>query len=254
VKRSVDLLVGFIAILVLSPLVVLLAVLIWLGDRRSPFYVAQRVGRNGQLFKMVKLRSMIAGADQAGVDSTGNRDPRITPVGSVVRQLKLDEIPQLWNVFRGDMSLVGPRPNITSEVALYTPVERRLLAVRPGMTDLASIVFADEGEILADSEDPNRDYNRLIRPWKSRLGLLYVAHGSPSVDALILFATACSFVSRKRALRIVSVMLERWGAPSELVRVSRRDIELRPAPPPGASQISDGRRRALTAAEKVERS
>ena len=117
---------------------------------------------------------MIVKADQTGVDSTAGDDKRITPIGRLVRKLKLDELSQLWNVLKGDMSLVGPRPNVPREVALYTSDENKLLEIRPGITDLSSIIFADEGDILHGAEDPDLRYHQIIRPWKSRLGLLYV--------------------------------------------------------------------------------
>jgi lipopolysaccharide/colanic/teichoic acid biosynthesis glycosyltransferase len=114
---------------------------------------------------------MIKNADQSGVDSTGAADRRITPVGHFIRRYKLDEITQLWNVLKGDMSLVGPRPNVQRETDMYTGIERRLLSVKPGITDFSSIVFSDEGDILKDHADPDIAYNQLIRPGKSALGL-----------------------------------------------------------------------------------
>ena len=123
---------------------------------------------------MVKIRSMIINADKTGVDSTSSDDMRITSVGKVIRKLKLDELSQLWNVLIGDMSLVGPRPNVKSETDLYTKIEKNLLNVKPGITDFSSIVFSDEGDILSGSDDPDLLYNQLIRPWKSRLSLFYI--------------------------------------------------------------------------------
>ena len=123
---------------------------------------------------MLKFRTMIPDAWKSGVNSTAAGDRRITRVGALLRKAKLDELPQLWNVLKGDMSLVGPRPQVRAETDLYTSEERRMHSIRPGVTDLASIVFADEGEILAGSADPDLLYNQIIRPWKSRLALLYV--------------------------------------------------------------------------------
>src|SRR5215213_3935979 len=173
-KRLFDFLVAVAGLIILSPLIAVLSVAIYLQDRHSPFYVAKRVGAGGISFRMVKFRSMVIRADTSGVDSTANDDPRITGLGRFVRRYKLDEIPQLWNVLVGSMSLVGPRPNVERDTALYTTEERRLLSIRPGITDLASIVFADEGDILEGSDNPDLKYNQVIRPWKSRLGLLYV--------------------------------------------------------------------------------
>ena len=133
----------------------LIALAVWLEDRRSPWFRGVRVGRGGRRFRMVKFRTMIPDAWKSGVSSTACGDRRITRVGKILRRAKLDELPQLWNVLTGDMSLVGPRPQVEPDAALYTAEERRLFDVRPGITDLASIVFADEGEILAGSADPD---------------------------------------------------------------------------------------------------
>jgi len=136
-----DMLVSFLGLLFLSPVLAVVTYLIWKQDHHSPFYVAPRVGKNGRLFNMVKLRSMIAGADKTGVDSTSADDSRITSIGHFIRRFKLDEFTQLWDVLKGDMSLVGPRPNVKRETDLYTDVEKGLLDVKPGITDFSSIVF-----------------------------------------------------------------------------------------------------------------
>jgi lipopolysaccharide/colanic/teichoic acid biosynthesis glycosyltransferase len=155
----------------------------------------------------------------------------------LVRKYKLDELIQLWNVLKGDMSFVGPRPQVETDASMYTADERRMLEVRPGITDLASIVFADEGEILRGSEDPDLLYNQIVRPWKSRLALLYVEHHTFLADLWIIMLTAVALVSRSAALRGVQRMLGSWGA-DEIVRaVARRDRPLIPYPPPGAFEI-----------------
>jgi lipopolysaccharide/colanic/teichoic acid biosynthesis glycosyltransferase len=229
-KRLADVLVSACLLVLLSPLLVLIAVLIFAYDFHTPFYVALRVGRGGRPFHMIKFRSMVVGADRKGGTSTSARDPRITPVGHFVRKYKMDEIVQLWNVLVGDMSLVGPRPNVPSGVSVYTPQELRLLDVKPGITDFASIVFADEGEILRNFEDADRAYDQLIRPWKSRLGLFYIARRSMVLDLKLLWLTAVAVVSRKRALEAVSRELARRAAPADLVRVALRidDLALTP--------------------------
>src|SRR5438552_15194914 len=165
-KRALDVLVSGSALILLSPLLLIVAVAVWLQDFRSPFYIAPRVARGGGTFKMVKFRSMTVGADRTGVDSTSANDARITAVGRFLRAYKLDELMQLWNVFIGDMSVVGPRPQVRREVDIYTDAERELLTVQPGITDIASIVFSDEGDILKDAAEPDLMYNQLIRPWK----------------------------------------------------------------------------------------
>jgi len=237
VKRLFDIFVSFIGLVIASPILLPVMLAVWLQDFHSPFYVATRIGKDGKPFRMVKLRSMIVNADKAGVDSTSAKDPRITPVGHFIRRYKLDEISQLWNVLKGDMSLVGPRPQVPRDVALYTEAERRLLSVKPGITDIASIVFADEGEILKDSTDPDLDYNRLIRPWKSRLGLLYIDNQSLLLDVRLILLTAMAIVSRKRALAGVQKILDKIGANETLKRVAAREEPLKPYPPPGATEI-----------------
>lgn len=241
IKRTFDLVVSLIGLIVTAPIWLPSMVVIYLGDRRSPFYIADRVGKSKRAFRMVKFRSMVVNADKAGIDSTGANDARITPVGAFVRRYKVDELPQLVNVIRGEMSLVGPRPNVEREVSIYTAEEQRLLDVRPGITDISSIVFSDEGEILADSRDPDLDYNQLIRPWKSRLGLLYVDNSSIALDLQVVWLTAVAIRSRERALAGVDRLLERLGAEPELRRVARRQSPLVPHPPPGSHQIVQSR-------------
>ncbi len=236
-KRIIDTVASFAGLLILAPVILPAMLLIWLQDFRSPLYLAPRVGKGGRMFRMVKLRSMVVDADRSGIDSTADRDPRITTIGRMVRRFKLDELCQLWNVLAGDMSLVGPRPNVERETARYTPVERRLLTVRPGITDMSSIVFADLGEILKESRDPNLDYNRLVRPWKSWLGLLYIDHRSVLIDLALVALTGVAIFSRRTALTFVSRLLRLIGAPDELCRVALRSEDLRPRPPPGADRV-----------------
>lgn len=236
-KRALDVFLSLTGLMLLSPVLIPVILLIWAQDRHSPFYVAPRVGLGGRLFRMVKLRSMRVDADRSGVDSTAVNDRRVTPVGAFVRRYKLDEITQLWNVLKGEMSLVGPRPNVERETRMYTAAEQRLLSVRPGITDFASIVFADEGEILEGHADPDLGYNQLIRPWKSRLGLFYVDVRSLWIDLLLIVVTVVAVASRRIALRTVVRMLRTLGAPPDLVRVAERCEPLQPTPPPGSNQI-----------------
>jgi len=237
-KRVLDVLAAFLGLLILSPLLIPVSIAIWLQDYHLPFYVAWRTGRGETPFRMVKFRSMVVRADKSGVDSTAGDDPRITAVGRFVRRFKIDELPQLWNVLKGEMSLVGPRPNVERETRLYTAEEKKLLHVRPGITDLASIVFADEGDILHGSDDPDIRYNQVIRPWKSRLGILYVEKGGwLLLDLRIVMLTAVSAVSRPRALVGVAAIVEELGGGEELVWIARRDRPLHAAPPPGAREI-----------------
>lgn len=236
-KRLFDIVISAVGLLSTSVIMLPVMFLIWRQDGFSPFYIAPRTGKDNRPFRMVKLRSMIKNADKTGVDSTSAGDDRITAVGRFVRKYKLDELTQLWNVLKGDMSLVGPRPNVKRETDLYTSEEKRLLSVRPGITDFASIVFSDEGDILAGKPDPDIAYNQLIRPGKSRLGLFYVDHSSVALDVRLIVLTAMAIVSRPAALNGVAHFLEQLGAPANLIEIARRDKPLVAAPPPGATQI-----------------
>lgn len=241
-KRAFDVVASSIGLVLAGPVILPVMFLVWRQDGFSPFYVAPRVGIKGSTFNMVKLRSMVKNADRTGVDSTGANDQRITPVGHFIRRFKLDEVTQLWNVLKGDMSLVGPRPNVKRETDLYTEVERHLLDVRPGITDFSSIVFSDEGDVLKDQADPDIAYNQLIRPGKSILGLFYVANRSLLVDIRLCWLTVFAALgSRRQALEGVARLLSELGAPAELVALSRRETPLVPTPPPGAATIVTNR-------------
>lgn len=235
VKRALDLVMAALLLVVAAPILAAAMLAIWLDDGGPPLYCALRVGRGGRDFRMLKLRTMTIAADRQGAASTSRSDARITAIGRLLRAAKIDELPQLWNVLAGDMSLVGPRPNSRrGGVDHYTAAEMRLLSVRPGITDLASIVFADEGAILDGAADPDALYDALIRPWKSRLGLLYVDHAGFAADLAIIALTAMALVARPPALRGVDTILARWGASDALRRASLRHEPLVAAPPPGA--------------------
>jgi lipopolysaccharide/colanic/teichoic acid biosynthesis glycosyltransferase len=236
-KRAFDILVSALGLLLFSPLLLLVMLAIWLQDRQSPFYIAPRMARGGGTFRMVKFRTMVVNADQIGGISTAATDRRITPVGKFVRAYKLDEIVQLWNVLKGDMSLVGPRPQVRADADLYTSEERKMLTVRPGITDPASIVFSDEGDILKQDPDPDLRYNQIIRPWKSRLALLYIENRGMWADFKLIFLTAVAIVSRPTALRALQAMLKEWGAGETLCLAASRTGPLAPYPPPGASEV-----------------
>jgi lipopolysaccharide/colanic/teichoic acid biosynthesis glycosyltransferase len=228
-KRLFDLAVAVSALLLLSPLLLTAMFVIWLQDLHSPLFFGTRVAKGGNTFEMVKLRSMVKYADRTGVESTSANDDRITPVGQFVRRWKLDELTQLWNVAKGEMSLVGPRPNTAKAVAGYTKAELGLLDVRPGITDFSSIIFSDEGEILKDSVDADADYDQLIRPWKSRLGLIYAKNAGIFLDCRIIFYTALGMINKRRALNSIVSELLRLGAPEEIIAVARRNGPLLPS-------------------------
>jgi lipopolysaccharide/colanic/teichoic acid biosynthesis glycosyltransferase len=239
VKRTFDFLAALAGLTILSPLLLIVVAAIWIEDRHSPFFFGKRMARGGGFFRMVKFRSMVVDAWKTGVSSTSATDRRVTHVGAWIRRAKLDELPQLWNVLIGDMSLVGPRPQVETDASMYTDEERRMLTVRPGITDLASIVFADEGEILSGANDPDLRYNQVIRPWKSRLALLYIERRTLPTDLYVIFLTLASALSRDYALSGVARILRHWGAEPMLQRVASRREPLAAFPPPGATQIVD---------------
>jgi len=241
--RFFDIVISLIVLILAGPLLLVLILLIFLQDYHSPFYVAPRVGKDEKLFKMIKLRSMIAHADKFGVDSTSANDQRITAVGRFIRKYKIDELSQFINVLIGDMSIIGPRPNVPREVALYTEEEKTLLSVKPGITDFSSIVFNDEGAILKDKEDPDIAYNQLIRPWKSRLGLIYIQHRSLILNVKLIWLTMLATISKKRALNVIHSILIEFNTAPNILKVVLRIKSLIPFPPPGSSEIIMSRKK-----------
>ncbi len=189
IKRMIDLASACAGVLFLSPLLALVALLIKQDSPGPVFYRGTRAGRGGRPFQMLKFRTMVVNPEERGPSSTAVDDPRITRVGAFLRRYKLDELPQLLNVLKGEMSLVGPRPQIPWAVDLYTPEEQQLLTVRPGITDYASLRFSNESEILRGSSDPDKDYMERIHPEKVRLGLEYVRTRSLWVDLKIICLT-----------------------------------------------------------------
>lgn len=236
-KRIFDLILSFSGILLILPIIIIASLVIYFQDKNSPLYIANRVGKNNRDFRMIKLRSMIINADKNKVDSTSSSDSRITRIGKFIRKFKLDELTQLYNVLVGEMSLVGPRPNVRRETEIYTSVEKNLLRIKPGITDFASIVFSDESEILKNVEDPDITYNQLIRPWKSRLGLFYIEKQSLIVDILIIFLTLLNSFSRKISLFILNKIMRKLNAPKDLAKFVLREEKLKPLPPPGSDQL-----------------
>jgi lipopolysaccharide/colanic/teichoic acid biosynthesis glycosyltransferase len=213
VKRATDVAVSAVVLAVTSPLTVVIAWRIRREDRGPVLFRGVRVGRHGTTFPMLKFRTMVVDAGRLGGDSTAADDPRLTRTGRWLRRWKLDELPNLVNVLRGEMSLVGPRPQVEWDVARYTPAERRLLDVRPGITDWASIVFRNEGDIIA-GDDPDKAYDELVRPRKIELGLAYVEHRGLRVDLRILWLTGLAVLGYPR----VDAMLRR-ALPSARVNV-----------------------------------
>jgi lipopolysaccharide/colanic/teichoic acid biosynthesis glycosyltransferase len=188
-KRIFDLVCVVPGLIVIMPVWLIVAVLIWLEDRGPVLFMQERIGFRGTPFRMWKFRSMVVHAEKLGKQLTVGRDPRITRVGHFLRQSKLDELPQLVNVLRGEMSLVGPRPEVPRYVALYTTDQRRVLEVPPGITDPASIRYRDESEVLAQSGDPEQTYVTEIMPDKIRLNLEYAANANVWTDVRVIFGT-----------------------------------------------------------------
>lgn len=174
--RLSDILFSFFGLLLLSPLFIVVAVWIVIDNPGPVFYRQQRVGKDGRDFGLLKFRSMRVGADKMSLITIGDRDPRVTGAGFFIRKYKIDELPQLWNVLIGDMSLVGPRPEVRRYVDLYTTEQRKVLSVRPGITDYASIEYIDENRLLAQSAHPDKTYIEEIMPAKIKLNMRYINH------------------------------------------------------------------------------
>jgi lipopolysaccharide/colanic/teichoic acid biosynthesis glycosyltransferase len=191
IRRALDLFAGVAGLLLLSPIFALIALLIRLDSPGPVFYRAQRVGREGKLFYLFKFRSMVSGADKSGPGITAKSDGRITRAGRFLRRTKLDELPQLINVFRGEMSLVGPRPEDPHYVALYTPEQRRILSVRPGITSAASLQYRREEELLSGL-DWEQVYRQEVMPAKIAIDLAYLQNRTVWTDILLTLRTILS--------------------------------------------------------------
>ncbi len=196
-KRVFDIIYSSCGLLVLSPIFIIIACVIKSGDRGALFYRGVRVGLHEKLFRIYKFRTMVMNAEKIGGSSTAGDDPRITKVGKFVRKYKLDELPQLINVLKGEMSFVGPRPEVQHYVDMFTEEEKAILSVRPGITDWASLWNPDEGKILSGSPDPEKAYMEKIRPNKITLQLKYVKERSFWVDLKIIFKTLLTILSER---------------------------------------------------------
>lgn len=194
--RFCDILFSFLGLLFLSPLFVVVALWIILDNPGPVFYCQQRVGKDNKDFGLLKFRSMRVGADKMSLITIGDRDPRVTRAGYYIRKFKLDELPQLWNVLIGNMSLVGPRPEVRKYVDLYTPEQQKVLSVRPGITDYASIEYIDENRLLAQSIDPDKTYIEDIVPAKIALNMRYIEHQSVGEYIKIIFLTLTKIIRK----------------------------------------------------------
>ncbi len=187
-KRLFDVISSLAVLLLLFPLFAVVSVLIVLDSKGGVFYKQTRVGKNHKPFNLFKFRTMRPNSDKVQI-TVGHRDPRVTRVGYFLRKYKLDEIPQLINIIKGEMSVVGPRPEVPKYVNQYTDEQKRVLNVKPGLTDYASLQFVDESEILAQSEDPEKAYTREILPQKLKLALKYIDERNFWVDIKLIFQT-----------------------------------------------------------------
>ena len=192
--RFFDILFSLLGILLLSPLFVILCLVICAESKGGAFYIQERIGLNGKPFGLYKFRSMRIGSDSEGLLTIGERDNRITRIGYLLRKTKMDELPQLLNVLKGDMSLVGPRPEVRKYTDLYTEEQRRVLSVRPGITDYASIEYVHENELLSQAEDPERMYIEKVMPDKIKLNMKYLDHYTVGEYFKIIFLTLISLV------------------------------------------------------------
>ena len=192
--RFFDFILSLVGLVVLAPIFIVLAIWIKTDSRGPVFYKQVRVGQNGIDFGLFKFRSMVVDADKKGLITVGGRDPRITRSGYFIRKYKLDELPQLINVLVGDMSLVGPRPEVRKYVNLYTDEQQKVLSVKPGITDYASIEYMDENEILGKSSDPEKTYIEEIMPEKIKYNMKYIQNKNVSEYFKIIFLTLLKIV------------------------------------------------------------
>jgi lipopolysaccharide/colanic/teichoic acid biosynthesis glycosyltransferase len=206
VKRAFDITFSTLGLVVFSPAFGVLAVAIKLSDGGPVFFRQERVGQRGRLFKIIKFRSMVVNADRLGLSVTRCEDPRITRIGRFLRKTKLDELPQLWNVFKGEMSFVGPRPEVARYVERYNEEQRKVLSLKPGITDPAALAFRNEEELLQRAQDIERFYVEECMPRKIALSLEYAQRASVWTDVAVIVRTmvgdeggpACLAVAKRR--------------------------------------------------------
>lgn len=189
IKRIFDFICSTLGIIILSPVLIIISIMIKKGSDGPVFFKQIRVGENGEDFEILKFRTMVVDAEKLGKQITVGNDNRITKIGSFLRKYKLDELPQLINVFKGDMSLVGPRPEVPRYVKLYNAEQRKVLEVKPGITDLASIRYKDENALLGKAENPEEFYINTIMPDKLELNLEYIKKSNVFFDIYIIVKT-----------------------------------------------------------------
>lgn len=197
-KRFLDVILSMLVLVILLPLFIIISIIIACESRGGVIYAQTRVGRYNKDFKLLKFRTMYTGSDQKGLITVGDHDARITPFGYILRKSKMDEFPQLLNIIKGDMSIVGPRPEVRHYVDMYTEEQMKVLSVRPGLTDFASLVYIDENKLLEDQENPEEFYIKEMMPRKLELNLKYIEQQSVKTDAILIFKTLKAIVSGKR--------------------------------------------------------
>ena len=193
--RLLDIIFSILGIIILLPLFMIICLIIKADSKGGCFFIQERIGEGGKPFGILKFRTMRCGADADGLLTIGTHDKRITRVGSFLRKTKIDELPQLWNVLKGEMSIVGPRPEVEKYVLLYTEEQRRVLSVRPGITDYASIEYVNENEFLSQASDPDRAYIEKVMPHKIKLSMRYLEHYCVSECLKIIFLTLKKIIS-----------------------------------------------------------
>jgi len=193
--RFFDIIFSALGLVVLAPVFAVISLKIRLGSKGGSFYIQERIGKDGKAFGLYKFRTMRIGADNEGLLTVGEHDQRITRIGHFLRKTKMDELPQLLNVLKGEMSLVGPRPEVRKYVELYTEAQRKVLSVRPGITDYASIEYVNENELLSQADDPERTYIEKVMPDKIKLNMRYLEHYTVSEYFKIIFLTLIKILS-----------------------------------------------------------
>ncbi|GAB4292729.1 MAG: sugar transferase [Marinilabiliales bacterium] len=194
-KRAFDIIFSLLAICLLLPVFIIISVLVLFSGEGGIFFIQKRVGKNNKDFSLIKFRTMRPGSDKKGLLTVGAKDNRVTKTGYFLRKFKLDELPQLFNVLIGDMSIVGPRPEVRKYVDLYNEEQKKVLSVKPGITDYASIKYVNENEILGKSENPEETYIKEIMPAKLKINLEYINNKSFWKDFKIIFKTIAAIIS-----------------------------------------------------------
>lgn len=195
--RFFDVVFSLVGLLVLLPFFIIIYLLIVIESKGSGFYTQKRVGKNGVDFKLIKFRSMRIGSDKKGLITVGEKDPRTTKTGMFIRKFKIDELPQLFNVLKGEMSIVGPRPEVRKYVELYNRDQLMILSVRPGITDYASIEYAEENKILGSAVNPEKVYVEEIMPHKIHLNMKYIQNRSLNEYFKVIFLTIFQVFNKK---------------------------------------------------------